>query len=141
MSLEGKQGPPPEKFTGTNPIAGAESTETVTTGETWDIFAYEITLVADATVINRDVDIIYEDGTGVEIARNKIATSITASQTVKIHVGKYDTLPTDTTTDHYHKIPTDLELGPGMQVKTSTVGIQAADDFGAPSIIRKLWRA
>ena len=141
MSLEGKQGPPPDKFTGTNPAAGAESSEAVPAGEQWDILAYEITLVASAVVANRNVDIIYEDGSGIEIASNRFATSITANQTVKIHIGKYETLPADTATDHFHKLPNELELAPAFLVKTVTANIDTGDDFSAPSIIRKRWKA
>jgi len=144
MSLEGKTGPPPTTFTGTDPAAGAESIETVPATEAWDVSHYEITLVADATAISRDVDIIIDDGTN-EFMRFIFNTSITQSQTVKIQIGYFgkDTAPADTATTHYHVLPMAriIEMGPSWRIRTLSVNLQSGDNFGAPIIIRKRWKA
>ncbi len=128
---------PPATITGTDPAAGQNVSQAVPAGKVWDVKAIELRLVANATVANRNVDIFYEDATGVEIARNVFSTSITASQTVKIHIGTYETLPTNTATDHYHKIPRELLLTEGFIIKTVTAGLQAGDNFDAPKIIAR----
>jgi hypothetical protein len=140
---ESRLGPNRTTFTGTDPAANTEVSETIPSNEDWDFLGLVVTLVADATVANRDVDIVIEDASGNEVARWPSKTSITASQTVAIHVGQYpDTLPTDTTTDQYHALPQcPIELGPSYVVKTVTANLQTGDNFGAPVIFRRLYSA
>lgn len=129
-----------DTLSGTDPVAGVESTETVPTDEDWDFHGMVIQYVADATVANRDVDIIIDDGTN-EFMRFQFNTSITASQTVNIHIGPFESgnIPADTSGDHYHILSTQnvIQMQAGWRVRTTTAGIVAGDDFGAPQIFRK----
>ncbi len=122
---------------GTAPAAGANFSMTITEeNSVWALEAIEIPYTASAAVANRNVDIVYTTNTDVEIGRNVFRTSITASQVVKIHIGRYvSTLPTDTATDHYHQIPAGLELPDGFKIKTVVAGIQVADQIAAPTIV------
>ena len=140
---ESRLGPNRSTFAGSDPVAGAEVNEVVPATQDWDFLGLIVTLVADATAISRDVDIVVEDEAGNEVARWPFNTSITASQTVAIHIGNYpETLPTDTATDQYHTIPrTLMELGPSYVIKTVSANLQAGDNFGIPQIFRRLFVA
>lgn len=119
------------EVTGADPAAGAEVSDTLTNIE--EFLGAEITLVADATVADRDVSFEFQSPTGIVLGFIEFQNSITASQTVTIHIGKWpeSSLPSDTATDHYQPTPTDLELYPNCVIVTSTVGLQAGDNFGA----------
>lgn len=117
------------EITGANPAAGAEVLDTLTLIE--EILGGEITLVTDANVANRAVAFYFESPTGVVLGQIVSITDIPASQTVLIHIGKYATLPPDTSTNHYRQIPSNLELYPGCKIKTLTANIQSGDNFSA----------
>lgn len=142
MSLESRSGPTRETKVGANPVAGIEVLETVPATEDWDLYGFILTIVTAIAVADRDVDFVFKDGAGNEFLRIPFATSIPASQTVTIHLANYETKPTDTTTNHYHKLPSRvIEMGPSYTVETVTALIQAADDFGAMTLFIKKFRA
>jgi hypothetical protein len=124
---------------GADPAAGAEVDDTLTDIE--EFFAVDVTLVADATVANRDVVIQFLSPTGKVMGQVADATSITASQTVAIHVGKYAVLPTATSTNHYIQIPDNLELYPTCTIETTTANLQAGDNFGVLTRTVRQWEA
>lgn len=120
----------------TNPVTGAEISETVTASKIWNVMAIALTLVTDATVANRDVALVIEDGSSNEVYRQQISSSITASQTGKIFIAKWGgSQPADSGLLHYLTLPDDFELPAGFVVKTVTANLQAADDFAAPIIL------
>lgn len=127
-----------QSITGTDPAANAEVSETVPTNARWSVKAITVTLVADANAANRTVTLIIDDGTN-EIARFVARTAQTATQTIKYHFGKYNILPTDTTTDIYVYADLPKELMQGWRMRTSTANLQATDNYGAPQMHVEEW--
>ena len=128
---------PLTRITGADPAAGAEVSEAIPTGKLWErLYALWVTLVTDTGVANRTVDVIFVDDAGNEISRVSFTTAIPASQTVKLHIGNWETVPTDTSTNHYRKIPPEIvKLGPAFTIKTVTALIESGDDYGTPFIL------
>lgn len=120
--------------TGTNPAAAAEISQTVPTGKWWKLLAIKFTLVADANVANREVDLILDDGTSAgEFARIGPLSVQTAGLTQHYTYGlglQMGTIPL-TSTAKISPLP-DLYLGPGYRFRTTTQNIQAGDDLSAP---------
>ena len=141
--MEGRPGSPRDTFTGTQPSAGEEVEVTVPAGEDWDFLGAIITLDTNSTVAVRSIDILMEDESANEIARWVSNTTISLNQVVAVHIGNYpDALPVDTSTDHYHPIGRNIEeLGPGYKLRTVTNNIQSGDQYSAPIIYRKRWKA
>ena len=128
----------PELATGTVPAVATNPSITVPLLEAWDLESLEVQLVADANVANRLVQVVITDSTGIEIARGPIdGTAITASQTVKYHLGQFDTVPADTATEHFDQIAKNplIRVPPGGIVKIVAGGLQAGDQYTAISVI------
>lgn len=121
--------------TGSDPGAGAESTVTVPAGKAWEVLSYKITLVTDATVANRRNRLILDDG-ATEFARFFSLlvqpASLTWTHTFAKHGamngGAADALA------NINPFP-DVILGPGYRIITSTVAIQAGDNYGVPALL------
>ncbi len=126
---------------GSNPALGVIPTLVVPSDEVWELQALEIILAADATVANRDLNILITDSAGVELSSGPVdGTSITASQTVNYHLAQYETAPTDTTTNHYDILPQrmqDLIIPPGAIITIVVTNFQAGDNFAAITALVK----
>ncbi len=118
-----------------NPPANTEISESVPAGRVWSLSTIALTLVADATVANRDITVIIEDAAGNEIYRQTVVGSITASQTGKIFISKWGgSKPADAAPTFYLSLPNEIDIPAGYVIKTVTTGLQAGDDYGAPVI-------
>lgn len=128
----------PELATGVVPVVAVDPTITVPALEVWDLESIEVELVTDANVADRDLQVIITDSTGVEIGRGPIdGTSIPASQTVKYHLGQFDTVPADTSTNHFDQIAKNplVRVPPGGIIKLETALLQAGDQYTAISVM------
>jgi len=127
----------PELATGVDPAVNVEASITVPADEAWEIESIEVTLVTDANVANRVIQLLMADSTGIEIASSLDATVIAASKTVKYHLAQYGLLPTDTATNHYDQVPKQPKviLPPGATIKTVTTLFQATDNYSAISVM------
>lgn len=128
----------PELATGSDPAVDTEAQIVVPDLEVWEVESVEVTLVTDANVADRDLQIVMTDSTGIEISSGPIdGTSIPASKTVKYHLAQYGTVPADTATDHFDQIATQpkVVLPPGAIIKTVTLLLQATDNYSALSVM------
>lgn len=113
-----------------NPAAGAEIVATVPANKTWRILAVHFKLVASATVANRLVRLLFDDGTVVLF---KVPNDVNhvASQTTEYSYGLACTAEAAqgaTVVARMYPIP-DLQLPPGCRIQTLTAGLQAGDQF------------
>lgn len=125
-------------FTGTNPAAGVEITETVPTNAVWRFHSAYFTLVTSAVAGNRRVQFVYDDGAtffGGSIAGANQAASTTNYYLVGAHSIYAATGMT------IQLIPTiaDLRLPQGYRVRTSTVNFDAGDNWNTPHLYVEEW--
>lgn len=128
-----------KKFTGTNPTANAELSDSVTSGQAWRLMSVRFTLVTDATVVNRRVHFTVSTG-GVVVLDAFSEVEQTASQTINYTCAPFGALP-DSADDNdiLIPIPPDLIVTGGIVLGTSTTGRVAGDDFSAPSFFVEQW--
>lgn len=122
---------------GTDVAANTEITETVPAGVYWLLLAFSVALVQGATqtpqpilVIDDGTDVLYESfGSSAAQAvsttcRYTWAPSLPLTGQVGATTNVHSTAP----------LPDGLVIGPGFRVKTSTIGIGANSNYGAPSL-------
>ena len=122
-------------ITGTDPAAGVEIAETVPTNARWRFLAARFSLVTDATVSNRSVTFVADDGTTIYFtgAAHDVQA---ASLTLGYHVGRAIAAaraPAALNVDV--PWPATLELQGGHRVRTVTGNLQAGDNYGAPQLL------
>ena len=127
--------PLPQVVTGSDPAAAAEVSETVPAGEVWELHAVSVALVQGATQTPQP-SLVIDDGTNV-IA---ILPGSTAAQAVSTTC-QYTWAPglvtsgqigATTAVRSAGALPDKLVLRPGYRIRTSTVGIGANSNYGAP---------
>lgn len=139
LLYEGERGSDLERevlriVTGTNPAAGAECSDTVPTGVDWRLVGALYTLVTNATAANRRVRLTFSDGT-TEFARTMAGSDIPASTTGILN---YNTNGGNTTISNGVQ---GVSIGffdsfrSGFVIATSTLNIQAGDNFDAPVLL------
>jgi hypothetical protein len=123
---------------GTNPVntaapaAGAESITVVPAGQTWSLAGFTATLTTSATVANRTVNFVIDDGAGHIIWQGAAAVVQTATQVVTYQgnagvpagaavVGGILQMP----------FPASMVMQPGWRIRTLTTNIQAGDQWSA----------
>jgi len=129
----------PRVITGTDPAAGSEISETVPTNVAWRLIGFRFTLVTDATVANRNVRVIIDDGTTecVRIPPNfNHAASITANYFAGVGLGVIGWM---TGAVGVMPLPVDLILFQGWRIRTNTLNLQAGDNFRAPVLYVEEW--
>lgn len=124
--------------TGTNPAAGVEVIEAVPTDARWRIRALRASLVTDATVATRTVNIIIDDGATTLLNFPGVTTQ-TATLTRAYNVAEYGFQPAAVGTDIFFYIPFVIALFQGWRIRTSTTNIQAGDNWGAPQLEVEEW--
>ena len=125
----------PTSVAGTNPAAGAEISETVPTGKRWRVLGLQFSLVTSATVANREVVIVVDDGTNTLFqspSGANHAASLTWAYSAAA-VGQPVAGATATTVRQINFPP--LLLPAGARIRTATTNIQAGDDYGAPRLL------
>jgi hypothetical protein len=123
---------------GTDPVAGAEWSETVPTGALWRVASAVSTLVCDATVINRTMHIIFDDGSNV-VYRSTVNSNVLASQTAQCVFGISGAPGVTTGVSPHGFIPQEMRLPAAFRVRSSTVGLQAGDNFSEPVLMVEEW--
>ena len=121
-------------ITGTAPAAGSDWSETVPTGALWRVNSAVSTLVCDATVINRTMHLIFDDGANV-VYRALVNSNLVAGQTGQMVFGIAGAAGVTTSISPHGFIPQDMRLPAGFRIRSSTVGLQAGDDFSAPVLM------
>jgi hypothetical protein len=125
-------------ITGTDPPAGSEISETVPTGARWRLLSMYFTLITNAMVANRYVNLLFDDGTAI-FARTSCGYSQAAGLSEV-----YSALPHSQRGDLGYVIGTPLgvpshQLSAGWRIRTLTASIQAGDNFTAPQLEVEEW--
>lgn len=126
-------------FSGTNPAANTEISETVPTNTIWRVLGIRITLVTDANVANRRVVLITDDGSDIlfeiEVGATQ-AASITRSYGFAKALGNTQT---SFTINDINSVYPAFFLTEGFRIRTSTNNFQVGDNFGAPRLLVEEW--
>lgn len=124
--------------TGSDPAAGAEVSETVPTGAVWRLVAFRATLVTDATVANRRVNLTIDDGTNTLLLKPPGADQA-ASLTYIYQADANGAAAALLSTTQALPLPPDLFLRAGFRIRTATNSIQAGDNWAAPQLLVEEW--
>lgn len=121
---------------GTNPAANTEFSDTVPTGKAWRLIAVSVALVQGITqtpqpllVLDDGTDVIFE-GFGSTTAQ---AVSTTCRYTWAPGLTLTGLVGATTNVHSTAPLPEGFILLPGYRIRSSTVGIGANSDYGAPS--------
>jgi hypothetical protein len=125
-------------ITGTDPAAGVEVSETVPAGVRWRLVMAVLRLTTDATVVNRVVEVIIDDGVNIaaQLAGN---VNEPASSTFRYNIMDSGFVGAMAGSDFAVPIPGNLILGPGFRFRTTTLSLQAADNWAAPQYLVEEW--
>jgi len=126
-------------ITGTDPAAGSEITETVPTNARWRLRGIRFELATSADVADRRVLLIIDDGASVFTAI--VVEAIQTADLTRAY-NFYSIAPREsvfTVGNIESPLPEDLMLLQGWRIRTSTVNLQAADDYGAPQRLVDEW--
>lgn len=123
---------------GTDPAAGVEISETVPTAARWRLVALTATLLTDATVANRTPAILIDDGTNT-VYQSGYNGSIAASGGAQISWGHGVGAFGSTSNGAIAPLPTELMLTPGYRIRSTTIALQAGDNWGAPRYTIEEW--
>lgn len=126
------------RVTSADPAAGAEISQTVPAGQTWELLAMRFQLVNDATVAVRNVGILFDDGATAFLV-SKSASAQTASQSHNYNVGAFGVSPVVVVNEHIIPVPRCIRLRPGYRIRTNTDNLQAGDNFGAAQLVVQVW--
>lgn len=119
-----------------NPAAGADITYTVPAGVTQQLQTVEFTLTTSATVANRQIILIIDDGTH-ELWRIIVPVTQAASLTYVYAFGGTTNDAAVRTVGANNEVLSELPaitLAAGYRIRTSTVNLQAGDQFSAIAI-------
>lgn len=126
-------------ITGTNPAAGAESSETVPTGARWRLLSYYIELITSAAAGSRRPMLIVDDGTNVE-AYVPHEWNVGASSTARFTFAPgLRALSGIGTVPAPMMIPDVTVLLAGHRVRTDTLAFDAGDNYAAPQLLVEEW--
>jgi len=124
-------------FAGTDPAAGVEITQAVPTGVLWRLSSLSFVLTTDATVSNRQVRLVLDDGANI-FARIPAPAVQPASIAVRYTFG--DGLANFSAGDDaVAPTPSGLLLPVGFRFRTLTTNLQAGDNFGQPQFNVEEW--
>jgi hypothetical protein len=126
---------------GTDPAAGAEILETVPTGARWELLALGVRLVTDATVADRIPLMYVDEPLGAEVLyMSPQAGVIVASQDRRVAwmIG----MPHESQLNvnmNTAGLPPGVPLLAGQRIITTTVGLQAGDNYRQPTLHVREW--
>lgn len=127
---------------GANPAAGAEISHTVPDGQLWHLLAMSATLVTDATVQTRQGSFVFTMPSGPTIISVAPSTQI-ASLTRIYSAAVFGATITSVSFGFIQmNIPRSLYLHGGTVITSSTLLLQAGDNWGVPSfLVEQLYEA
>lgn len=126
-------------ITGTTPAAGAEVSETVPTGARWEVLAFRTLLTTSATVINRLVELVLDDG-ALEYFR-----SGTSGQQAATIQGQHSfsqgwgIASFDGNANWAQTLPVGLRMGAGHRLRTTTNNLQVGDQYSLVQYLVREW--
>lgn len=125
-------------ITGTDPIAGVEISETVPTGARWRFVSLRTQLVTDATVANRTLALLFDDGTNI-YAHAATNFNQTASQAIN-----YAFCAVGQTYAFYLlggqvSTPANIVMSAGHRFRTVTTTLTGGDNWVVPQYAVEEW--
>ena len=125
---------------GTDPAAGAEHAEAVPANTRWKIRDIRIVFVTDATVENRVVRLMIDDGANwmYDILAINHAASLTRFYLYVPGIGYLETTFDNSGNIRLPLIP-DPIMYQGWRIVTATTNLQAGDNYGPPLIYVEEW--
>lgn len=118
-----------------DPAANTEVSQTVPGGQIWELLSVNVTLVTDATVANRQVTLVIDDGVNIVAqvtAQPTQAASLTYNYTFS--VGGVDRAAV-VGTNVLVPLPGPLALPAGFRIRTVTTLRAATDNYGAATVL------
>lgn len=124
---------------GTNPAAGAEVSETVPTNARWRLYGINFSLVTSADIGDRRVRLLVDDGTNMLMEFACLATQAASlTRYYKFH-GNCESQTGFINASLYTRLFPPSPLFQGWRIRTATIGMFAADDYGAPRLLVEEW--
>lgn len=124
--------------TGTDPAANTEISETVPAGKYWQLLSVAVTMVQGATQTPLP-NLIIDDGSATQMYIPGAATAQSISSTARYHWGMNLLVKdlTGTTPNIWATapLPAAYVMSPGWRVRTTTTGIGANSNYGAPTLV------
>lgn len=125
-------------FLGTNPAAGSECSDAVPTGARWEVLAWANSLVTDANVATREVELTIDDGSTIlqrMIAGGTQAASLTRAYSFGVGNARAagGQAPSITSSIVSNR------LLAGSRIRTVITNKQVGDDWGPPQILVREW--
>lgn len=124
-------------ITGATPAAGAEVSETVPTGKTWQLVSFHVRLVTSATVATRVPYVVIDDGT-TPVFQVPCPATVVANTTVDLFWSAIGAQVADAAVvAHGGMLPVETIITATHRLRTSTGSIQVGDQY---SLVRYLVR-
>lgn len=120
-------------ITGSDPVAGAEISETVPTGARWRVHSVRAQLVASATVASRRPRLTIGDG-ATTVLQGRCDEDQTAGNTTSYNWASWGTSVSVGAGTEQAMYPFPLLLPASWTISTSTTNIQVDDNWGAPQL-------
>lgn len=121
---------------GSDPAANTEFSVAVPGSEVWEVISLTATLVTDANAANRRVRLIVDDGT-TTVAELVASADHTAGLTVQYTFARGVSDGGAVAVGALQVGLPPLILLPGYRLRSSTLNIQATDNWGAPALLVK----
>lgn len=119
--------------TGSDPAANTEFSQTVPTGKYWQLYAVTVSLAQGATqtpqptlIIDDGTTTLYQSFGGSSAQNASVTAQYTWAPGLSLTAGGAATVITA-------PLPADLELPAGYRIRSSTTGIGANSNYGAPA--------
>jgi len=113
-----------------NPAAGADWSETVPAGVTWQLLAVNATLTTSSAVANRDVTLVATDASSDVLWQSSPGLNQGASTALGYAFFQGNSIAASLVA-YLATLPIAMRLLAGFIIKTSTANIQAADQWSA----------
>lgn len=124
-----------------NPAAGADFVVTVPTGALWELIAVSAQLVTAVAVANRAARLVIDDGANTLFAvPNTTVQAASLTTTYSYGAGAGGPMSTDAAFQEA-PLPNNVLLPAASRIRSSTGAIQAADQWGAISLLVREWLA
>lgn len=126
-------------FSGTNPAAGANVSETVPPGALWELIALQVDFVASAAAAARTVFLQLRSSFAPLVAiASPVVMAASDAATLQWAQG-FPFVTAVSALVPLAGLPSRVRLRGGFEIRTSVFGMQAGDDFGSPFLTVREW--
>lgn len=125
-------------ITGTDPAAGVEISESVPTGALWQLLGLSFTFIADATVASRETHTVIDDGTTI-LYQSGPSALVAASGASRFSLSGLQAFSSSSSLRALPFNSPNFKLLAGYRIRTSTVNLQAGDNYATPQLLVEEW--